>query len=94
MTTTLDLEGSGFRADGAHLLVKRALAALPAGRAVEVTGRAPALAVHLRAWCRGHGHGIDWPGRLVAELGGAVVAVVVRGDADDSGGRRRAGGRA
>jgi len=26
-----------------------------------VRGRAPELVVHVRAWCRSHGHGFDWP---------------------------------
>ncbi len=84
MTTALDLAALGFE-DGAHLLVKRALAALPTGGRLEVTGRAPALAVHLRAWCRAHGHGVEWPGHddWSPPSGGPVVAVVVRGDAVD-----------
>ncbi len=53
------------------------------GEAVEVRGSAPGLAVHVRAWARGQGHGYDWP-------------LVARGAAD--GARRRgaeaAGGRA
>ena len=83
MTGTLDLEGLGFE-DGAHLLLKRALADLPPGGRLEVTGRAPALAVHLRAWCRARGHRVEWPGDdWSPNSGGPVVAVVVRGDADD-----------
>ena len=42
--------------EGAHLLLKRALAGLGAGEAVIVRGAAPDLAVHLRAWARGEGH--------------------------------------
>jgi hypothetical protein len=90
--TTVDLEGLGFE-EGAHLLVKRALAALPPGGRLEVRGRAPALAVHLRAWCRSHGHRVEWPGEGAPE-GAGVVAVVVRGGADDArwAGAERAGG--
>ncbi|MDQ6725921.1 MAG: ferritin-like domain-containing protein [Actinomycetota bacterium] len=46
---------------GGHLLLKQALARVPVGGRVEVRGRAPELAVHLRAWCRAAGHGFDWP---------------------------------
>ena len=76
---TIDLEGLGFE-EGAHLLLKRALAAMPVGARLEVRGRDPSLAVHLRAWCRAHGHRVEWPD---TGLDGDVVAVVVRGDADD-----------
>ena len=46
---------------GGHLLLKRALGGVAVGERVEVRGRAPELAVHLRAWCRAQGHGYDWP---------------------------------
>ncbi len=52
----LDLELLGFD-QGAHLLVERALRALPAGTCLRVVGTDPALGVHLRAWCRSRGHG-------------------------------------
>ncbi len=42
---------------GAHLLVKRALARCAVGEELAVSGSAPALAVHLRAWARMQGHG-------------------------------------
>jgi hypothetical protein len=51
----LDLEDLGFDQGGA-LLVKRALRALPVGEAVTITGTAPDLLMHLRAWCRLEGH--------------------------------------
>ncbi|MEU4248448.1 ferritin-like domain-containing protein [Amycolatopsis sp. NPDC026612] len=41
---------------GAHLLLQRALAGLAPGDRMAVTGSDPALPVHLRAWCRAHGH--------------------------------------
>ncbi len=75
---TVDLEGLGFE-EGAHLLLKRGLAAMPAGARLEVRGRDPDLAVHLRAWCRAHGHGVEWP----SAVDDGVVAVVVRGEAGD-----------
>jgi len=68
-----DLEGLGLD-QGGHLLLKRALAAVAEGERVEVRGRAPELAVHVRAWCRAQGHGYAWP-------------YVVRGGAE--GARRR-----
>ena len=52
---TIDLEDLGLDR-GAHLLIDRALAALPVGGELAVHGRDPALTVHLRAWCRAHGH--------------------------------------
>jgi TusA-related sulfurtransferase len=86
--TSLDLEGLGFE-EGAHLLLKRALAGMPAGARLIVRGRDPALAVHLRAWCRSHGHRVEWPD--VPD--GEAVAVVVRGEAGDQrwAGAERAG---
>lgn len=74
---TVDLEGLGFT-DGAHLLVQRALAGLPPGGRVAVTGRDPALRVHLPAWARGKGH------RVESATDPACAGVVVRGDADDA----------
>jgi hypothetical protein len=68
------LEGLGLD-QGGHLLLKRALAGVAVGEAVEVRGSAPELAVHVRAWCRAQGHGYEWP-------------YVVRGPAS---GARRAG---
>jgi hypothetical protein len=43
------------------------------GGLIEVTGTAPELSVHLRGWCRSHGHRVEWSGS---------VARVTRGDAD------------
>jgi hypothetical protein len=65
----LDLEDLGMDR-GAHLLVGRALRALPVGGRVAVSGRDPALEVHLRAWCRARGHGY-------------TEGVVTRGSADE-----------
>jgi hypothetical protein len=52
---TTDLDGLGLD-EGGHLLVQRALAALRPGDRLTVTGRHPALRVHLTAWCREQGH--------------------------------------
>ncbi|GIH07712.1 hypothetical protein Rhe02_57790 [Rhizocola hellebori] len=54
-TARLDLDRLGFD-HGAHLLVDRALRALPGGGRLRVTGSDPALGVHLRGWCRERGH--------------------------------------
>jgi hypothetical protein len=77
-TVTVDLEGLGF-AEGAHLLVQRALAGLPPGGRVAVCGRDPALRVHLPAWARGQGHRVEAPADPAACAG-----VVVRGGAVDA----------
>lgn len=45
--------------EGGHLLIERALAALPPGGRVAVTGQHPALRVHLAAWCRARGHHLE-----------------------------------
>lgn len=85
---TVDLGSLSF-ADGAHLLLQRELGRIRPGEAVAVTGRDPAHGVDLRAWCRGHGHGVDWP-----DAGDGIVGVVRRGlvDTDRWSGAERAGG--
>ena len=55
MPTTIDLEDLGLDRGG-HLLLQHALDQLPVGAELQVLGRDPALAVHLRAWARKHGH--------------------------------------
>ncbi|HTR54216.1 MAG TPA: hypothetical protein VMJ10_26170 [Kofleriaceae bacterium] len=52
MPANIDLGDLGLD-EGAHLLVKRALAA---ASHVVVRGRSPALAIDLPAWCRARGH--------------------------------------
>lgn len=52
---TIDIEDLGLD-QGALLLVRRALAALPEGGRLAVRGRAPEWDLHLRAWCRQQGH--------------------------------------
>ena len=54
-TELTDLADLGLD-DGGHLLVARALARLAPGERLTVSGRHPALRVHLAAWCREHGH--------------------------------------
>ena len=57
--TAIDIESLGFDA-GAHLLIKHALAALPAGVSLRVTGHAPGWQAQLADWCRAQGHGLAW----------------------------------
>ncbi|PRX91726.1 hypothetical protein [Allonocardiopsis opalescens] len=82
----VDLAGLGFT-DGADLLVRRALAGLPPGGRLHVSGRHPELRVHLGAWCRGAGHRLEDPepdpGGSGAPPSDAAVAVVVKGRRDD-----------
>ena len=47
--------------EGGHLLIDRGLNRLAPGGRLAVTGRHPALAVHLAAWCREHGHRLADP---------------------------------
>ncbi|MGI8809796.1 MAG: ferritin-like domain-containing protein [Acidimicrobiales bacterium] len=68
--TVIDLDDLGLDRGG-HLLLKRALAGVAVGERVEVRGRAPELAVHVRAWCRAHGHGYDWPYVVLGASDGA-----------------------
>ncbi len=74
----VDLGDLGFD-EGAHLLVRRALAG---AAVVEVRGSAPSLGVDLPAWCRAQGHA---PRRVP---GGFVLT---RGEADRWRGAERAG---
>jgi hypothetical protein len=87
VTGALDLGGLGFDR-GAHILVGRALRALPPGGRLRVDGADPALGVHLRAWCRARGHGV-----ALDPAGGYAL---VRGRADEQrwAGAERAGGPA
>jgi len=64
----VDLQDLGFD-EGGHLLVKRALAELPPGEALEVSGGSPALSVHLRGWCRALGHEFE----PLSDGGGGMV---------------------
>ena len=54
----VDLQQLGFDA-GAHLLVKHALAGVPAGGLVQV--QAPGWHAQLAAWCRAQGHELQMP---------------------------------
>ncbi|HVH29512.1 MAG TPA: hypothetical protein VM818_22330 [Vicinamibacterales bacterium] len=70
----VNLGGLGFP-EGGYLLVKRALKTAPEGQEISVTGTAPDLAVHLRAWCRSEGHQFEWlagVGHATVRSGGAA----------------------
>jgi TusA-related sulfurtransferase len=74
---TTDLDGLGLD-EGGHLLVQRALDPLPPGGRLTVTGRHPALRVHLAAWCREHGHRVTKAG---ADAAGPVE--IIKGTAGE-----------
>jgi len=82
----IDIEDLGFDR-GAHLLIKKALAAVPVGQKLCVKGCAPDLAVHLRGWCRSQGHEIVWPengsvnDETQSTVESALVAWIVHGSA-------------
>lgn len=69
----IDLQGLGFDA-GAHLLVKHALAALPVGGQLRVTGSAPGWQAQLSGWCSDQGHGLRWEDGAGAAQATAIVA--------------------
>lgn len=75
MNVDVDLGALGLD-QGGHLLVKRALGRVPVGGSVNVRGAAPALPVHLAAWCRAEGHGFEHraPATLVVTRGSAQGA--------------------
>ncbi|GAA4239923.1 hypothetical protein GCM10022254_62690 [Actinomadura meridiana] len=75
--SSVDLGELGFER-GAHLLVQRALRGLAPGAELAVSGRDPALTVHLEAWCRSEGHGVRCPD----DRDDPVRAYVIRGRAD------------
>ncbi len=51
----IDLEALGMD-EGADVLVMRAMRRLDPGEALEIEGRHPELALHLRGWARARGH--------------------------------------
>ena len=74
---TIDIEALGFDA-GAHVLVRHALAALPEGESLRVTGRAPGWQAQLADWCRAQGHTLSWMSRPLpqGEGGGEGTPVI------------------
>lgn len=78
----IDIKELGFDR-GAHLLIKRALADVAVGEHLGIRGRSPALAVHLRGWCRAQGHDLIWPeaSKTSDSENSPFVAWIVRGSA-------------
>ena len=77
--------------EGGHLLIDRALDRLAPGGRLTVSGRHPALAVHLAAWCRAHGHRLadssapadsSAHADTIGPAGLAAALVIVEGGAD------------
>lgn len=60
--STIDIESLSFER-GAHLLLKKKLSEVPIGGKLAVFGDSPDAAIHLRAWCRTHGHEFATAGR-------------------------------
>jgi hypothetical protein len=80
----IDLMDLGFERGGS-VLIKRALRQLSAGEDLIVTGAAPDLLLHLRAWCRAEGHEF--------RRSDSGLAMIVKGPAADErwSGAERAG---
>lgn len=78
----LDLDDLSF-AEGGHVLLRHALRSVDVGQVVAVHGAAPALSVHVAAWCRGEGHSL-----VTADGGSAAdkdaVVTIRRGSADNA----------
>jgi hypothetical protein len=68
---TIDLEQLGLDSGG-HLILVHALSGVRPGDAVVVAGTHPALALHLGAWCRTHGHRLDRSGDQLTVVRGTV----------------------
>jgi len=75
LQSIIDIEDLGFDA-GAHLLVKNGLQGVPSGGELRVRGTGSGWDAQLSAWCRSQGHQC----RFIEEAG-AMVALVIRGDA-------------
>ncbi|HEX4825842.1 MAG TPA: hypothetical protein VFV19_16190 [Candidatus Polarisedimenticolaceae bacterium] len=84
--TMLDLGDLGLDRGG-HLLIKRALRDVPAGGTLDLSGTGEELRVHLRAWCRAHGHDLT----ILPPRPGGPVARITRGSADRFSGATPAG---
>ena len=67
--------------EGGHLLIDRLLDRLPPGGRLTVSGRHPALAVHLAAWCREHGHRLADSAAPAGIAGDADSLIIVKGSA-------------
>src|SRR5262249_51674002 len=76
----VDLGSLSF-SQGGHLLVKRALQRVGAGKAIIVSGTSPELEIDLRGWCRDEGHTLQ----LQPNNGrGPTEAVIINGGAETS----------
>jgi hypothetical protein len=64
--------------EGGYLLVRRALAPLEPGERLLICGESVDLRVHVRVWCRAHGHGWQEGG---GDTGDGGVGVIVKGTA-------------
>lgn len=62
----INIESLGL-AEGALLIIRRALASRPPGQTLRVCGQSPDWALHLGAWCRQQGHG------FAAQADGSVL---------------------
>jgi len=80
----LDLQDLGLD-EGGHLLIARAIGSLAPGARLTVAGRAPALGVHLTAWCREHGHRVTDGGDDGGDSrpGSERALVIVKGAASE-----------
>jgi len=70
----IDTEALGLD-EGGLLLVRRALAVLPAGECLQVRGHAPGWDLHLTTWCRQQGHEVE----IRSLDDGRLEAVITRG---------------
>jgi hypothetical protein len=80
-TWQVDLGDLGLESGG-HLLLKRGLRGTPVGGRIEVAGKTPGLAVHLRAWCRSQGHSLTLSPPPAGAGAGGPVAFITRGAAE------------
>jgi hypothetical protein len=86
----IDIKDLSFER-GAHLLIKKFLGELPVGEKLGIRGSAPHLAIHLRSWCRSHGHEVSFPDaadieadnscRENSKTGSAFIAWIISGKA-------------
>ncbi len=72
MKPAIDIENLGFD-QGAHLLIKRALQKIPAGRELIIIGFDDKWPPQLSAWCRAEGHSVSFD---------TSKAIIIRGSAD------------
>ena len=85
MPPIIDIDDLGFDS-GAHLFVRQALAGVPVGGVIRVTGNFDGWDAQLSAWARGQGHRA-----FFSEEDGRLVASITRGEADRALGAMSAG---